>query len=159
MHVQKHECMCMFLLTCLHVYHVCRMGARTSSMPAYSYVKARLLLSLHAHNKRVLSQRISPKISSYASALSLQVCMLSHKLIYAYGLHRGTEDEADIILELDGNQGGGEGEAVQTLSREGDLTRYTLMMQREHLQHNSFLEYHVVCLEVSSSSSHLSAHT
>lgn len=58
------------------------------------------------------------------------------------------QDEAEIILELDGNQGGGEGDAAETLAREGDETRYSLMMRNEHEETNSFLSYHTACLEV-----------
>jgi hypothetical protein len=40
------------------------------------------------------------------------------------------QDEAEIILELDGNQGGGEGDAAETLAREGNETRWDLAMIR-----------------------------
>lgn len=39
------------------------------------------------------------------------------------------QDEAEIILELDGNQGGGEGDAAETLAREGNETRWDLAMR------------------------------
>ncbi len=58
------------------------------------------------------------------------------------------EEEADILMETDGNQGGGEGDAANVLMREGNATRFELMMQREHTKADSFLEYHVMCLEV-----------
>jgi hypothetical protein len=75
------------------------------------------------------------------------ICIYIYIYTYTY-THTPSEDEADIILELDGNQGGGEGYTATVLAREGTQTRFELMMSKDHLQQNSFLEYHVVCLEV-----------
>ena len=58
------------------------------------------------------------------------------------------EEEADILMETDGNQGGGEGDAANVLAREGSATRFELMIQREHTKPDSFLDYHVMCIEV-----------
>ena len=58
------------------------------------------------------------------------------------------DEEADILMETDGNQGGGEGDAANVLAREGTATRFELMMQREHTKADSFLDYHVMCIEV-----------
>jgi hypothetical protein len=63
------------------------------------------------------------------------------------------QEEKELILELDGNKGNGsttndDDQIAGILSKEGDETRFEMMMRKEYEASNSFLEYHVECFEV-----------
>ena len=61
------------------------------------------------------------------------------------------QEEKELILELDGNKGAGNGEEdeiADILAQEGEEPRFEMMLRKEYELPDSFLEYHVECFEL-----------